>query len=86
MTTDLYEILEVSRDASEDDIKRAYRKLARQYHPDLNPEDKDAAAKFIDLNEAHEVLSDDEKRQKYDQFGQHWNQPVQPESPRSRSG
>lgn len=81
---DYYVILGVGKTATSAEIKRAYRKLARKYHPDLNPEDKDAAAKFIDLNEANEVLSDDEKRQKYDQFGQHWNQPMQPESPRSR--
>jgi curved DNA-binding protein len=64
--------------------QRAYRKLARKYHPDLNPDHKDAAAKFIDLNEANEVLSDVEKRQKYDQFGQHWNQPTQSESAQPR--
>ncbi len=80
---DYYVILGVGKTAIPAEIKRAYRKLARKYHPDLNPGDKDAAAKFIDLNEANEVLSDDEKRQKYDQFGQHWNQPMPPEAPRS---
>jgi curved DNA-binding protein len=80
---DYYVILGVDKSATLAEIKRAYRKLARQYHPDLNPENKDAAAKFIDLNEANEVLSDVEKRQKYDQFGQNWNQPMPPESARS---
>ncbi len=80
---DYYVILGVGKTATSAEIKRAYRKLARKYHPDLNPEDKDASAKFIDLNEANEVLSDDKKRQKYDQFGQHWNQTTPPESPRS---
>lgn len=70
-----YAILGVSKTATPEEIKRAYRKLARKYHPDLNPGDKDAEAKFKDLNEANEVLSDPENRQKYDQFGQYWNQP-----------
>jgi curved DNA-binding protein len=80
---DYYVTLGLAKTATPAEIKRAYRKLARKYHPDLNPGDKDAAAKFIALNEANEVLSDDEKRQKYDQFGQHWNQPRQPESAQS---
>jgi curved DNA-binding protein len=83
---DYYVTLGLAKTATPAEIKRAYRKLARKYHPDLNPEDKDAAAKFIDLNEANEVLSDNEKRQKYDQFGQYWNQPIQPESAQSSSG
>ncbi|WP_422444122.1 molecular chaperone DnaJ [Thermoanaerobacterium sp. DL9XJH110] len=66
---DYYEILGVSRDASEEEIKRAYRKLARQYHPDVNKDDKDAAEKFKEINEAYEVLKDPEKRARYDQFG-----------------
>jgi curved DNA-binding protein len=71
---DYYAILGVSKTATPEEFKRAYRKLARKYHPDLNPDHKDAEAKFKDLNEANEVLSDPEKRQKYDQFGQYWNQ------------
>ena len=69
---DYYKILGVSRGASEREIKQAYRRLARQYHPDVNPGDKSAEARFKQINEAFEVLSDKEKRQKYDQFGDQW--------------
>ncbi len=69
---DYYRILGVNRQASEKEIKRAYRKLARQYHPDVNPGDKSAEARFKEINEAYEVLSDAEKRKKYDQFGDQW--------------
>lgn len=71
---DYYDILGVSRSASQDEIKKAYRKLARQYHPDRNPDDKSAEAKFKEINEANEVLSDPDKRSKYDQFGSQWEQ------------
>ncbi len=81
---DYYAILGVSKTASPEEIKRAYRKLARKHHPDLNPGDNDSETKFKEINEANEVLSDPEKRQKYDQFGQHWNQPGYTEAPQPR--
>ena len=69
---DYYKILGVNRNASEREIKQAYRRLARQYHPDVNPGDKSAEEKFKQINEAYEVLSDKENRQKYDQYGDQW--------------
>jgi curved DNA-binding protein len=71
---DYYDVLGVSRDASQAEIKKAYRKLARKYHPDVNPDDKAAEERFKEANEAHEVLSDPEKRKQYDQFGSQWKQ------------
>ena len=72
MAKNYYDILGVKRDADEKEIKQAYRRLARKYHPDVNPGDKSAEAKFKEINQAHEVLSDKDKRQKYDQFGDQW--------------
>jgi len=69
---DYYNILGIAKTATPKDIKNAYRKLARKYHPDLNPNDKDAKKNFQLINEANEVLSDPEKRKKYDQYGQDW--------------
>lgn len=69
---DYYKILGVSKTATPDEIKKAYRKLARKLHPDLNPDDQEAQLKFQQINEANEVLSDPEKRKKYDQFGKDW--------------
>ena len=69
---DYYKILELDKNASTDDIKKAYRKLARKHHPDLNPNDATAKKKFQEINEANEVLSDPEKRKKYDKYGKDW--------------
>jgi curved DNA-binding protein len=91
---DYYKILGLEKTATDKDIKSAYRKLARKYHPDLHPNDKEAKAKFQQINEANEVLSDPEKRKKYDQYGKDWkhadqfeqaNQ-YQQQSSRSRGG
>src|SRR5580765_6099161 len=69
---DYYATLGVSKSASEKEIKQAFRKLARKYHPDVNPGDKTAEAKFKEVNEANEVLGDPEKRRKYDELGANW--------------
>ena len=69
---DYYRILEIGKDATDVEIKKAYRKMARKYHPDLNPNDKEAEKKFKEINEANEVLSHAENRKKYDQYGENW--------------
>jgi curved DNA-binding protein len=72
MYIDYYKILGVNKNATQEEIKKAYRKLARKHHPDLNPNDKNAKSNFQQINEANEVLSDPEKRKKYDQYGKDW--------------
>lgn len=69
---DYYRILGLDKGASQDNVKKAYKKLARKFHPDLNPDDPDAHRKFQEINEANEVLGDPEKRKKYDQYGENW--------------
>jgi curved DNA-binding protein len=72
MYIDYYKILGIDKNATQEEIKKAYRKLARKHHPDLNPNDKNAKSNFQQINEANEVLSDPEKRKKYDQYGKDW--------------
>ena len=79
---DYYKVLGVDKTASQDDIKKAYRKLARKYHPDLNPDDKQANKMFQEINEANEALSDPEKRKKYDEYGDNWKHADQPRQSR----
>src|SRR5215831_11801486 len=83
---DYYKILGVDKNATQEDIKKAYRKLARKHHPDLNPNDKEAHKKFQQINEANEVLSDPEKRKKYDQYGKDWQHAEQFEQARRSQG
>src|SRR5262245_35192649 len=83
---DYYKVLGLDKNATQDDIKKAYRKLARKYHPDLNPNDKEANKKFQQINEANEVLSDPEKRKKYDQYGKDWQHAEQFEHARQAQG
>ena len=83
---DYYKVLGLTKTASQDDIKKAYRKLARKMHPDLNPTDKEASKKFQQLNEANEVLSDEVKRKKYDQYGKDWEHADQFEKQHSQRG
>jgi curved DNA-binding protein len=79
---DYYKILGIDKKASDEEVKKAYRKLARKLHPDLNPNDKEAHQKFQQINEANEVLSDPEKRKKYDQYGKDWQHAEQFEQQR----
>ena len=81
---DYYKVLGVPKTASEEEIKKAYRKLARKLHPDLNPNDPEASRKFQQLNEANEVLSDPDKRKKYDQYGKDWQHADQFEQARQQ--
>ena len=81
---DYYSILGIDKKATDDEIKKAYRKLARKLHPDLNPNDKEANKKFQQVNEANEVLSDPEKRKKYDQYGKDWQHADQFEQQRQQ--
>lgn len=83
---DYYKTLGVSKTATQDEIKKAYRKLARKLHPDLNPNDKDAHKKFQQINEANEVLSDAEKRKQYDQYGKDWKHADQFEKAKQQQG
>jgi curved DNA-binding protein len=81
---DYYKVLGVEKNATADDIKKAYRKLARKHHPDLNPNDPEAVKTFQQINEAHEVLSDPDKRKKYDQYGKDWKHADQFEQARQQ--
>ena len=83
---DYYKILGVDKKASQEDIKKAYRKLARKHHPDLNPNDKEAHKKFQQINEANEVLGDPENRKKYDQYGKDWKHGEEFEKARQQQG
>jgi curved DNA-binding protein len=83
---DYYKVLGINKGATEAQIKSAFRKLARKHHPDLNPNDKEAHKKFQQINEANEVLSDPEKRKKYDQYGKDWQHADQFEKARSQQG
>lgn len=78
---DYYSILGLTKTASADEIKKSFRRLARKYHPDMNPNNKEAEAQFKQVSEAYEVLGDPEKRQKYDQYGQYWKQAGEARSP-----
>lgn len=86
VTRDYYNILGVARSASEKEIRQAYRRLARKCHPDVNPNDKSAEAKFKEIGEAYEVLSDAEKRAKYDRYGHNWRQIQEQEEAARRAG
>ncbi|MEX2374212.1 MAG: DnaJ domain-containing protein, partial [Dehalococcoidia bacterium] len=86
MASDYYTVLGVPRTASDKEIRQAYRRLARQWHPDVNPGSAEAEAKFKEINAAYEVLSDADKRPKYDQYGDQWMHADQIQEMRSRQG
>src|SRR6266568_4026475 len=81
---DYYDLLGVKRNSSEKDIRQAYRKLARKYHPDVNPNDKTSEDRFKEVSEAYEVLSDKDKRAKYDRYGHDWQFAEQAEAARAQ--
>ncbi len=83
---DYYKVLGLDKSASADDVKKAYRKLARKYHPDMNPNDAESHRKFQEINEANEVLSDPEKRKKYDEYGENWKHAEEFEQARKQQG
>ena len=83
---DYYQVLGLNKSATEAEIKKAFRKLARKYHPDINPEDEQAKKKFQEINEANEVLTDPDKRKKYDQYGQNWKQGASQQQARGQAG
>jgi DnaJ-class molecular chaperone len=83
---DYYQTLGVKRDAPAKEIRQAYRRLARKLHPDVNPGDKAAESKFKEVNAAYEVLSDPEKRKKYDRYGEHWEHADQIEATQRQGG
>src|SRR4051812_8191509 len=83
---DYYEVLGVKRGASEKEVRQAYRKLARKFHPDVNPNDQTSEEKFKEVSEAYEVLSDEEKRGKYDRYGHDWQHGEQAEAARAQAG
>ena len=86
MAKDFYQVLGIKRGASTKEIKQAYRKLAREFHPDVNPDDKKAEERFKEINNAHEVLSDTEKRARYDRWGDKWEQAAAFEKARAQAG
>ena len=85
MAKDFYDVLGVPRGASEKEIRGAYRKLARKHHPDVNPNDKAAEARFKEINAANDVLSDPDKRKKYDKYGDRWEMADQMDEQRRQS-
>ena len=86
MAKDYYAALGIKKTASEKEIKAAFRKLARKYHPDVNPSDKSAEQRFKEINAAHDVISDPAKREKYDRYGENWEQAEAYEKARQQAG